>query len=81
MFKLLRKLSKNEKGQTSVEYILLVAAMAAVIFSIFSGLKDRILPGATPCPDADKSLGCQLSRVVNSMGSTDPTFRYFRLRK
>ena len=77
----MKRIFKNERGQTSVEYILLVGAMAAVIFSILSGLRARILPAQTPCPETDQSLGCSLSRIVESMGSTDPTFRYFRLRK
>ena len=77
----MKRIFKNQKGQTSVEYILLVGAMAAVIFSILSGLRTRILPAQNPCPDTDNSLGCSLSRIVGNMGSTDPTFRYFRLRK
>lgn len=72
---------RGERGQTSVEYILLVAAMAAILFSILSGLRDRIVPRVTPCPDDDLSLGCQLSRIVSAMGTTDPSFRYFRIRK
>jgi len=71
----------REEGQTSVEYILLVAAMAVVIFSILGGLRTRILPSANPCPPEDTTLGCQLSRIVQSLGTTDPSFRYFRIRK
>lgn len=77
----LLKIFKGSRGQTSVEYILLVAAMSAIIFSILSGLRDRIIPRITPCPETDVSLGCQLSRIVSSMGTADPNFRYFRIRK
>ncbi|MCF8060248.1 MAG: hypothetical protein K9K67_13185 [Bacteriovoracaceae bacterium] len=72
---------QREEGQTSVEYILLVGAMAAVIFSILSNLRGRILPGSNPCPPEDRSMGCGLSRIVESLGTTDPNFRYFRIRK
>lgn len=78
---LLLKIFKGQRGQTSVEYILLVGAMAAIIFSLLSGLRDRIVPRVNPCPEDDQTLGCQISRVVSSMGTTDPTFRYFRVRK
>lgn len=74
-------LRKDEKGQTSVEYILLLAAMSVIIFSLLTGIRDRILPRVRPCPENDPTLGCKLARIVDSMGSTDPTFRYFRLRK
>lgn len=71
----------GEKGQTSVEYILLLAAMSVIIFSLLTGIRDRILPRVRPCPENDPTLGCKLARIVDSMGSTDPSFRFFRLRK
>lgn len=71
----------NESGQTSVEYILLVATMAFVIFTVLGNVRDRILSSQNPCPPEDRSLGCSITRVLSGFGTTDPNFRYFNLRR
>lgn len=79
-----KKVSKL--GQTSVEYILLLAAMITIITSLLSGVRDRLISRQTPCPAADKSIGCTISRAISSFGASAgvdperPSFRFFSLR-
>ena len=65
---------ENGRGQTSVEYILLVAVVVIVLFSVFSIVKERVLAGAENCVPGQKSLVCQFHRIFS-----DSEFRYFRL--
>jgi Flp pilus assembly pilin Flp len=74
-------LLRGNRGQTAIEYIFLVAVMSLIIFRILTLLKDNILAKTNPCPAADKSLGCTIQRIGNSFGASDPTFRFFTLRR
>jgi len=53
---------KDESGQTSTEYILLVAVMAAIIFKFKKTLSTNI-EAAT-----NKIFGEKLNEVINSIG-------------
>jgi len=72
---------KSESGQTSVEYILLLAVAIAIIMTIMGNVRDRLIARETPCPETDRSLGCTITRGVSSFGATSPSFRFFRLRR
>lgn len=76
-------IKSNETGQTAVEYILMLAVMAALITSIMGILRDRILAGADNC-GTSTSLACSLQRITNfgsNPGDTENNFRYFTLRR
>ena len=64
----------GKKGQTAVEYILLIAVMALVIFSVFSIIKEKVLAGAENCTPGQRSLICQFHKVFSKND-----FRYWRL--
>ena len=64
----------DDKGQTAVEYLLLLAVMIAISISVFGVIKEQVLAGANNCTPEQKSLVCQFHRVF-SHGQ----FRYFRL--
>lgn len=71
---------KSESGQTAVEYILMVAVVAILIFTMMNKIRDRLLARNLPCPPEDRSLGCSLSRASSTLG-TYSNFRYFTLRR
>ena len=64
----------NKRGQTAVEYILLVAVIVIILFAVFSIIKERVLAGTENCTSGQKSLICQFHRIFS-----DSEFRYFRL--
>lgn len=53
---------KNQRGQTSVEYVLMIAAIVAVMFSVFGIFKDRFV-GDGNCPTPQASLMCRLNSL------------------
>ena len=65
---------KNERGQTAVEYILLIAVLLLIMLSVFSIIKQRVLAGAENCTPGQKSLVCRFHRIFS-----DSDFRFFRL--
>jgi hypothetical protein len=70
----------NDKGQTGIEYILLLVVMMTIIISLMSRVRERLIGSVFPCPNDDQSLGCVITRSVSTFGS-GPRFRFFRLRK
>lgn len=56
---------RNQNGQTSVEYILMVAAMIAVMASVFGIIKERFV-GDGSCPTPEASLMCRLNSLWKS---------------
>ncbi len=66
----------NQRGQTSVEYILMVAAIVAIMSSVFGIVRDRFV-GDGNCPSPDASLMCRMNALWKS---EDPlVFKYFPL--
>lgn len=71
---------RNKRGQTAVEYIILLAAMMAIILPLLGYVRDQLRPAQNPCPDTDQTLGCDIQRFIGTMGATQ-NFRYFTLRR
>ena len=71
----------KESGQTSVEYILMLAVVMIMIINILGAVKERLIAEQTPCPPNDDSIGCTIFRAVASFGTTDDNFRFFTLRR
>ncbi len=71
----------KDHGQTSVEYILLLVVVIFMIINIMSTVRDRLLGQQNPCPPNDTSIGCNINRAVSSFGTTDESYRFFRLRR
>ncbi|MDH5581041.1 MAG: hypothetical protein OEY33_03980 [Bdellovibrionales bacterium] len=69
----LRRMLKSERGQTAVEYIMLLAVMTVLATSILTRFKNWIL---APCEINSNSIICMFEKIV---GGTD--FIYFTLRK
>lgn len=58
-------LLSNKLGQTSVEYILMVAVMSTIGFSIMKIVKERILQDADKCTESSKSLVCMFQTLYD----------------
>ncbi len=67
-----------QKGQTSVEYIMLVLAVVLIMWSVFGKLKVFFAAEATNCTAESKELICQIKKAF-SVGGSLP-FRYYTLR-
>ena len=65
---------RNEKGQVVVEYILLLAAVTAIIFSLMGQLKLFLIADQGKCTPQSRSLTCQFERSLTLDG-----FRRFRV--
>ncbi len=67
---------RYQRGQTSVEYILMVAAMIAVMSSIFTLIRQEFIGDGT-CPNREASLMCRLTSLWESDNPAD--FKVFPL--
>lgn len=73
----LKKAISNQKGQTSVEYILLVASVTIIILSVLNIVQEKLV-GTGNCP-AD-TVYCAVERFVRGP-QFEGTFRNFSLRR
>jgi Flp pilus assembly pilin Flp len=75
--------SLNQKGQTAVEYIFLIAVLAAVITSTLSLIKNRYLGDATKCVSAaqKKTLLCKINGLMSDNGLGKKKFQYYPFKK
>ena len=69
----------NDKGQTAIEYIILLAVMVVILVPLLAYIRTQLIPERSDCPASDTTIGCGIARFVSSMGTT-PDFRYFTLR-
>ena len=56
---------KNQKGQTSIEYVLMIAAIVAIMSSVFGLVRERFV-GDGQCVAASESLMCRLNNLWQS---------------
>lgn len=73
---------KDARGQTIVEYILLLAVMATIISSLLMTIKTKYLGDATKCdnPAFSKTLLCKISTIIQPKGS-DKKFQFYPFKK
>lgn len=80
-----RKNLNNQKGQTAVEYIFLLAVVVAVITSLFTSIKNRYIGDITKCvPGArNKQLACKINSILmdNGRSSVGKKFQYYPFKK
>jgi len=79
MLKLFDK-SRSTKGQTAVEYVLMLAVIGVIIVSTMGKVKTYLVGNGNTCDKTDKALLCSIKRVM--LG--DPqgvAFRYFSVVK
>ncbi len=68
---------KNKKGQTSVEYLLMLVVVVAMMTTVLKQLKGYLLADDGDCTGttAKTSLMCQVKKIW----SPDESFRKFKL--
>ena len=78
------KILNKDVGQTSVEYIFLIAVIISIMFSAFQLLKEKVLADIGNCSRASTSLICQFeNRWIAKTGGGGPCsfpFRCFSIR-
>jgi uncharacterized protein (UPF0333 family) len=67
----------TQKGQTSVEYILLLMAIVAIMSSVMKIVKDRFL-GTGECNAASTSVICKFETAFDFEKSQ---FRYYTIKR
>lgn len=68
----------DQKGQTSVEYIMLVGVMAVLAFSIMGQLRAWMVDENADCNQNPDALVCTVSEHLPQRGYGN--YRYFRFR-
>ncbi len=73
---------KNQKGQTAVEYILLLVVMASIISSLLIYVKNKYLGNAEECDKAANKgkILCKISSYIRPTGG-NKRFQYFPFKK
>ena len=61
----MKRFLKSEDGQTAVEYVLLIAVMATIAFSIMKIAKERLLADADNCTESSKSMVCMFKGLYD----------------
>ena len=76
------KWNMGEKGQSAVEYILLLMVMVTLITSLLSYVKTKYLGDPEKCniPANSKTLFCKIQSYVRPTGGNKP-FQYFPFKK
>ena len=67
------ELKENEKGQTAVEYVMMLAVITVLATSFMKRVSGWVMD---PCSVNPRSLNCMFEKVL---GNTK--FRYFTLRR
>ena len=73
---------KDQKGQTAVEYILLLLVMVSIITSLLMYIKNKYLGNPEQCntPANRNTLLCKISSYVSPKDSGKP-FQYYPFKK
>lgn len=73
---------ESQKGQTVVEYLLLLLVMTALITSLLGYIKTKYLGDITKCdkPALANTLLCKINSIIKPVGS-GKKFRYFPFKK
>lgn len=75
-------LIKNQKGQTAVEYIFLLAVMVTLITSLLGAIKKAYLGDITKCtPETKTKLLCKINSIIADNGYSSKKFQYYPYKK
>ncbi|MBY0415565.1 MAG: hypothetical protein K2Q18_15435 [Bdellovibrionales bacterium] len=75
-------LFRNKKGQTAIEYLLLLLVMVSVITSLLVYMKKKYLGDIEKCnaPANKNTLLCKFASYVKPTGGAKP-YQYFPFKK
>jgi len=72
----------SQKGQTAVEYILLLLAMVSIIVSLFGYIRKHYLGDIAKCTGSERTIVCTVSRVFSpGLGGTQKKFQFYPFKK
>lgn len=73
---------RDQKGQTVVEYLLMLVVMASIVSSLLVFIKNKYLGDATRCDQAEnkKTLLCKINQLIKPTGGNKP-FQYYPFKK
>ena len=71
----------SKRGQTTIEYLLLVGVLLVIILSLFPLLRDRFIGDGNCSASGNQTLFCRLIASLNLDGGVQGTYRYFKLRR
>lgn len=69
--------TKSSRGQTAVEYLLLLLVISIIAFALMKKLNEKLLGDAGDCTQGGDSLICQIQALMNAEGN----FKYFRINQ
>ncbi len=69
---------KNKKGQTAVEYIMMLSVAAVLIFSVMTKLKNYVI-GNSDCPN--DSFVCRSVGIYSGDNYFDGSYQYFKIKR
>lgn len=73
---------KNEKGQSAIEYILLLVVMVSIISSLLVYVRNKYLGNPEDCKGAANKVKilCKINSYLEPTGGSKP-FQYFPFKK
>lgn len=72
----MKKIILDEKGQTAIEYVLLIAVMSVIIFSLMGQIQKMMLGTGGECAQDDSSIICKFKKNLDLT-----SFKTFTLRR
>jgi len=74
---------KNNRGQTSVEYILLFVVITSIITSLFVYIKNRYLGDALNCDKGQNKskILCKINNFYEPRSGQEKRFKYYPFKK
>lgn len=73
---------KNQKGQSAVEYVLLMLMVTSIMISLFSYLKRNYLVDLQTCQNINRqNLVCSIYNYVQGTGPGEKRFQYFNFKR
>ncbi len=77
-----RSLVNNQKGQTAVEYIFMIAVVVTIITSLLSVIKNKYLGDLSNCQGANsQKFLCKINVLLMADEAQPRRFMYYRFRK
>lgn len=73
---------KSTKGQTAIEYVLLLLVMVSIISSLLVYVRNKYLGDPEKCnlPQNSKTILCKINSYVQPTGGNKP-YQYFPFKK
>ncbi len=73
---------KNKKGQTAIEYVLLLLVMVSIISSLLVYVRNKYLGDPEKCfqPQNKNTILCKINSYLKPTGGNKP-FQYFPFKK